>query len=71
MLPYFGDILTLVGALGITPLDFLLPLAMYISLCKPVLCKKIRAWILLIFSVIIMISGAVAAIHGIMLDARD
>jgi len=59
----------LVGALGITPLDFLLPLAMYIFLHKPVLWKKILAWILLIFYVIVMILGAVAAIRGIVLDA--
>ena len=59
----------LVGALGITPLDFLLPLAMYIFLRKPVLWKKILAWILLIFYVIVMILGAVAAIRGIVLDA--
>jgi len=58
-----------VGALGITPLDFLLPLAMYIFLRKPVLWKKILAWILLIFYVIVMILGAVAAIRGIVLDA--
>lgn len=69
MFPYFGDILALVGALGITPLDFLLPLAMYIFLRKPVLWKKILAWILLIFYVIVMILGAVAAIRGIVLDA--
>lgn len=59
----------LVGALGITPLDFLLPLAMYITLRKPVLWKKTVAWILLIFYVIVMILGAVAAIRGIVLDA--
>lgn len=59
----------LVGALGITPLDFLLPLAMYIFLRKPVLWKKIVAWILLVFYVIVMILGAVAAIRGIVLDA--
>ncbi len=59
----------LVGALGITPLDFLLPLAMYIFLRKPVMWKKILAWILLIFYVIVMILGAVAAIRGIVLDA--
>ena len=59
----------LVGALGITPLDFLLPLAMYIFLRKPVLWKKVLAWILLVFYVIVMILGAVAAIRGIVLDA--
>ena len=59
----------LVGALGITPLDFLLPLAMYITLRKPVLWKKTVAWILLIFYVIVMILGAVAAIRSIVLDA--
>ncbi len=61
----------LVGALGITPLDFLLPLAMYIFLRKPVLWKKIMAWILLVFYVIVMILGAVAAIRGIVLDASE
>jgi len=42
---------------------------MYIFLRKPVLWKKILAWILLIFYVIVMILGAVAAIRGIVLDA--
>ena len=55
--------------MGITPLDFLLPLAMYIFLRKPVLWKKVLAWILLVFYVIVMILGAVAAIRGIVLDA--
>ncbi|KAL0055616.1 hypothetical protein WJX82_002469 [Trebouxia sp. C0006] len=30
MFPYFGDILALVGALGITPIDFVLPLAIQV-----------------------------------------
>ncbi|KAA6428267.1 MAG: hypothetical protein FRX49_01863, partial [Trebouxia sp. A1-2] len=69
MFPYFGDILALVGALGITPIDFVLPLAMYIFLRKPKGWKLWLNWTLMVFYICIMIIGAVAAIRGIVLDA--
>ena len=59
----------LVGALGITPIDFVLPLAMYIFLRKPTGWKLWLNWTLMIFYICIMIIGAVAAIRGIVLDA--
>ena len=57
------------GALGITPIDFVLPLAMYIFLRKPKGWKLYLNWTLMIFYICIMIIGAVAAIRGIVLDA--
>ena len=59
----------LVGALGITPIDFVLPLAMYIFLRKPTGWKLYLNWSLMVFYICIMIIGAVAAIRGIVLDA--
>lgn len=59
----------LVGALGITPIDFVLPLAMYIFLRKPKGWKLWLNWTLMVFYICIMIIGAVAAIRGIVLDA--
>ena len=57
------------GALGITPIDFVLPLAMYIFLRKPKGWKLWLNWTLMVFYICIMIIGAVAAIRGIVLDA--
>jgi len=62
-------IAALVGALGITPIDFVLPLAMYIFLRKPKGWKLWLNWTLMVFYICIMIIGAVAAIRGIVLDA--
>ncbi len=59
----------LVGALGITPIDFVLPLAMYIFLRKPKGWKLWLNWVLMVFYICIMIIGSVAAIRGIVLDA--
>ena len=61
----------LVGALGITPIDFVLPLAMYIFLRKPKGWKLWLNWFLMVFYICIMIIGAVAAIRGIVLDACE
>lgn len=35
MLPFFGDIMGVVGALGFIPLDFILPMLLYNTAVKP------------------------------------
>ncbi|XP_059431473.1 probable GABA transporter 2 [Corylus avellana] len=35
MLPFIGDISSVVGAIGFIPLDFILPMLMYNMICKP------------------------------------
>eukprot|EP00891_Asterochloris_glomerata_P007548 jgi/Astpho2/7548/fgenesh1_pg.00115_%23_4_t len=72
LIPFFGDILALVGALGITPIDFLLPLVLYVFYTHP---RPATHWLvlngaLIVLYTLVMIAGAAAAIRGIILDAQ-
>lgn len=60
-----GDILALIGAIGITPIDFILPCAMYLKVYKPhgvVLLVNIAIITVYTF---VGIMGAISAIRGI------
>ncbi|XP_023551535.1 GABA transporter 1-like isoform X2 [Cucurbita pepo subsp. pepo] len=73
MLPFFGDLMGLIGALGFIPLDFIMPMVFYNATFKP----SKRTFIFWINSVIVAISsvlaaiGGVAAIRQIVLDAKE
>ncbi|XP_065868853.1 GABA transporter 1-like isoform X2 [Euphorbia lathyris] len=72
MLPFFGDILALVGAFGIMPLDFILPFVFFNLTFKPSK-TRIIFWLNItiptVFSVLAVIA-AVAAVRQISLDAK-
>lgn len=70
LFPYFGDILGLIGALGITPVDFVYPIAMYIAVRKPRGLWAVVNWGIAILYTIVGLMGTIAAIRGIALDVK-
>ncbi|KAL3752373.1 hypothetical protein ACJRO7_013083 [Eucalyptus globulus] len=71
MLPFFGDINSLIGAFGFLPLDFVLPVIFYNLTFKPSRRSSIfwlNITIAVVFSTVAVIA-AVAAVRQIALDA--
>ncbi|XAR70196.1 hypothetical protein NMG60_11026974 [Bertholletia excelsa] len=73
MLPFFGDINGVVGAIGFIPLDFILPMLLYNMTCKPPK-SSITYWI----NVSIMVAftgagimGSFSSIRKLVLDANQ
>ncbi|XP_021812129.1 GABA transporter 1 [Prunus avium] len=73
MLPFFGDINSVIGAFGFIPLDFILPVVFYNLTFKP--SKKSPIFLLnitiaVVFSILGVIA-AIAAVRQISLDANS
>lgn len=72
MLPFFGDMMALAGALGCIPLDFILPMIFYNVAFKP----SKRSFIfwgntaIVAVSAVLVAVGAVASVRQIILDAK-
>ena len=72
MLPFFGDINSVIGAFGFMPLDFILPVVFYNLTFKPSKRSPIF-WLNIIIAVVFSTLGviaAVAAVRQITLDAK-
>ncbi|XP_050371293.1 GABA transporter 1-like [Argentina anserina] len=72
MLPFFGDINSVIGAFGFIPLDFVLPVVLFNLTFKPSkrsLIYWLNVTIAVVFSILGII-GAVAAIRQISIDAE-
>lgn len=73
MLPFFGDINGVVGAIGFIPLDFVLPMVLYNRTFKP---TKSSLTYLINISIIIVFTGAglmgaFSSIRKLILDANQ
>ncbi|XP_057798827.1 GABA transporter 1-like [Salvia miltiorrhiza] len=72
MLPFFGDMMALAGALGIIPLDFILPMVLYNVAFKPSK-RSLIFWVntaIAAVSTVLVAVGAVASVRQIILDAK-
>ncbi|XP_023551546.1 GABA transporter 1-like [Cucurbita pepo subsp. pepo] len=72
MLPFFGDLMALIGALGFVPLDFIMPMFFYNVTFKPSKGGYIF-WINTLIvgvSSVLVVVGGVASIRQIVLDAQ-
>ncbi|XP_038891454.1 GABA transporter 1-like isoform X2 [Benincasa hispida] len=73
MLPFFGDLMALIGALGFIPLDFIMPMVFYNATFKP----SKRGYLYWLNTLIVVVSsvlafiGGVASIRQIVLDAKE
>ncbi|KAK9812218.1 hypothetical protein WJX73_004919 [Symbiochloris irregularis] len=69
LFPYFGDILGVIGALGVTPIDFILPCCFHLTVRKP------KGWLRWVDIAIIFVYGCVgvlgtvSSIRSIVVDA--
>ncbi|KAL5169789.1 GABA transporter 1 [Glycine soja] len=70
MLPFFGDINSLIGAFGFIPLDFILPMVFYNLTFKPSKRSPIF-WLNVTIVVAFSALGAIAAVRQIVLDAKN
>ncbi|CAK9316989.1 unnamed protein product [Citrullus colocynthis] len=72
MLPFFGDLMALIGAFGFIPLDFIMPMLFYNATFNP----SKRTYLFWLNTLIVAVStilasiGAVASIRQILLDAK-
>ncbi|KMT11957.1 hypothetical protein BVRB_5g099200 isoform A [Beta vulgaris subsp. vulgaris] len=73
MLPFFGDISSVVGAIGFIPLDFILPMLLYNMTHKP--SKKSAVYLVNISIIVIFtgagLLGAVSSFRKLILDAKQ
>ncbi|KAL7151529.1 hypothetical protein ABFS83_04G037000 [Erythranthe nasuta] len=75
-MPFFGDFVSICGAIGFTPLDFVFPVLAYIKAGKLPRRKKLRLPLLLlntaiaIWFSIVAVLGCVGAVRFIVLDIR-
>ncbi|KAK9698486.1 hypothetical protein RND81_08G108100 [Saponaria officinalis] len=73
MLPFFGDISSVVGAIGFIPLDFILPMLLYNMTFKPLKSSGIY-WINVSIMVVftgVGLLGAFSSIRKLVLDANQ
>ncbi|KAG0581910.1 hypothetical protein M758_3G019500 [Ceratodon purpureus] len=71
MLPFFGDIISLIGAFGYTPLDFVLPMLFYQIVFQPSKRTKIfwLNWSIIVVFSIVGVIGCVASFRSIVINA--
>lgn len=72
LLPFFGDIVAFIGAIGYTPLDYVLPMLFHILVFKPS-TKSVSFWlnsIILLTYCVVTVLGSVACLHAIVHDAN-
>ncbi|XP_013633712.1 PREDICTED: probable GABA transporter 2 [Brassica oleracea var. oleracea] len=72
MLPFFGDINAVVGAIGFIPLDFVLPMLLYNMTYKPTK-KSFTYWINMTIMVVFTcagLMGAFSSVRKLVLDAN-
>ncbi|XP_073303841.1 probable GABA transporter 2 [Primulina huaijiensis] len=73
MLPFFGDISAVVGAIGFIPLDFVLPMLLYNMTYKPTKSSPaywINNSIIIIFTCVGLL-GSFSSIRKLVLDAKE
>lgn len=73
MLPFFGDINGVVGAVGFIPLDFILPMLLYNMTYKPSK-SSIRYWINTSIMIVFTgagLMGAFSSTRKLVLDAKE
>lgn len=73
MLPFFGDMMALFGAVGITPLTFILPCIMYMHYMGDDLtvAHKCTCYIISIIGVFAGVIGTISAIRQIVVDSSE
>ncbi|KAL2902817.1 putative GABA transporter 2 [Bienertia sinuspersici] len=73
MLPFFGDISSVVGAIGFIPLDFILPMLLYNMTHKP--SKSSTVYLVNVFIIIVFtgagLLGAVSSFRKLIIDAKE
>ncbi|KAL1829630.1 hypothetical protein DCAR_0208974 [Daucus carota subsp. sativus] len=73
MLPFFGDIMALLGALGFIPLDMVMPMLFYNVTFKPSK-RSLVFWgntIIAVVATVLAVVGSVASVRQIIIDAKN
>ncbi|XP_028780420.1 GABA transporter 1-like isoform X1 [Neltuma alba] len=72
MLPFFGDIMAVLGAFGCIPIDFILPMVFFNLTFKPSK-RSLLFWgntFIALASSVLVVIGAIASVRQIVLDAK-
>ena len=67
--PFFGDFLALAGAIGFTPLDFILPIILWNIVRKPGKLRSLFHGTIVVVYTIVGVLGAIGAIRFIVIDS--
>ncbi|XP_020598748.1 GABA transporter 1-like [Phalaenopsis equestris] len=73
MIPFFGDLIALIGAFAILPLDFVIPAVMYNVTFRPP-ARKVIFWVNTTIAVVfsgLTVLGCIASVRQIVLDAKN
>jgi hypothetical protein len=72
MFPFFGDIISLIGAFGYTPLDFVLPMLFYQMVFQPSRRTTLfwLNWSIIVVFSIVGVVGCVASFRSIVMNAK-
>jgi amino acid permease len=71
-IPFFGDIAAFIGAVGFTPLDFVLPFVLYSATFKPS-PRTFKFWLykfIMIFFSVVALVGCVSSVRQIIEDSK-
>lgn len=71
--PFFGDFLALCGAIGFTPLDFIMPPLLWsmVHKPKPLSFRSLLHWAIIVVYTIVGTLGAIGAVRSIVLNAEN
>ncbi|XP_028795402.1 GABA transporter 1-like [Neltuma alba] len=72
MLPFFGDVMAVLGAFGCIPIDFILPMVFFNLTFKPSK-RSLLFWgntFIALASSVLVVIGAIASVRQIVLDAK-
>jgi hypothetical protein len=68
-IPFFGDFVALVGSFAFIPMDFIVPVLMYLWVKKPTFWVKAVNWFMVVAYSIVAVLGVVGAFRYIVLNA--
>ncbi|CAK0782970.1 hypothetical protein CVIRNUC_006165 [Coccomyxa viridis] len=71
LIPFFGDFVAFVGAIGFTPMDFILPIILWQKVGRHSFIVSTINWIIVIFYSIIAVIGAIGSVQAIANDVAN
>ena len=65
------DFVAFVGAIGFTPMDFILPIILWQKVGKHSMITSIVNWTIVIFYAIVAVAGAIGSVQAIIADVSN
>ena len=71
MIPFFGDFVAFVGAIGFTPMDFILPPVLWLAVGQRSWFMKLLNWGIIVVYSLIALAGAIGSVQAIAGDVAN